>query len=111
MPDIPHYRIVHGVRIGLAFVITFLLLRLLRVPEGIWPLSTLVDMMRYAEQREAAGEWRETAAELRALMQEASAERPCEASICGYIWLSMELAQQLEELSDLLKVCTARVRE
>lgn len=29
-----HYRIVHGVRIALAFVLTFLLVRLLNVPEG-----------------------------------------------------------------------------
>ena len=29
-----HYRIVHGVRIGLAFILTFLLIRLLAVPEG-----------------------------------------------------------------------------
>ena len=27
-----HYRIVHGVRIGLAFILTFLLIRLLAVP-------------------------------------------------------------------------------
>lgn len=74
-------------------------------------IESLANMMRYGEPQEEAGELRETSDELRALMQEASAERPCEASICGYIWLSMELAQQLEELSDLLKVCTARVRE
>ncbi len=29
-----HYRVVHGVRIALAFVLTFLLVRLLNVPEG-----------------------------------------------------------------------------
>lgn len=29
-----HYRIVHGVRIALAFVLTFVLVRLLNVPEG-----------------------------------------------------------------------------
>ncbi len=32
-----HYRIVHGVRIALAFVLTFVLVRLLNVPEGTWP--------------------------------------------------------------------------
>lgn len=37
-----HYRIVHGVRIALAFVLTFVLVRLLNVPEGTWPLITLV---------------------------------------------------------------------
>lgn len=36
-----HYRVVHGVRIALAFVLTFLLVRLLNVPEGTWPLITL----------------------------------------------------------------------
>ena len=29
-----HYRVVHGLRIALAFVLTFLLVRLLDVPEG-----------------------------------------------------------------------------
>ena len=40
-----HYRIVHGVRIALAFVLTFVLVRLLNVPEGTWPLITLVVVM------------------------------------------------------------------
>ncbi|WP_436876854.1 FUSC family protein [Siccibacter turicensis] len=40
-----HYRIVHGLRIALAFVLTFLLVRLLDVPEGSWPLITLVVVM------------------------------------------------------------------
>jgi len=40
-----HYRIVHGLRIALAFVLTFLLVRLLEVPEGSWPLITLVVVM------------------------------------------------------------------
>lgn len=40
-----HYRIVHGVRIALAFILTFLLVRLLEVPEGTWPLITLVVIM------------------------------------------------------------------
>ncbi|CCJ85065.1 FUSC family protein [Cronobacter dublinensis] len=40
-----HYRIVHGVRIALAFIITFLLVRMLNVPEGTWPLITLVVVM------------------------------------------------------------------
>ncbi|VFT77217.1 inner membrane protein [Klebsiella aerogenes] len=40
-----HYRVVHGVRIALAFVLTFLLVRLLNVPEGTWPLITLVVVM------------------------------------------------------------------
>ena len=40
-----HYRIVHGVRIALAFILTFLLIRLLDVPEGTWPLITLVVIM------------------------------------------------------------------
>ncbi|VTR24072.1 Inner membrane protein yeeA [Serratia fonticola] len=40
-----NYRIVHGVRIGLAFILTFLLIRLLAVPEGTWPLITLIVVM------------------------------------------------------------------
>ncbi|MEX8922414.1 hypothetical protein AB8I24_08165, partial [Salmonella enterica] len=37
-----HYRIVHGIRIALAFILTFLLVRLFSIPEGTWPLITLV---------------------------------------------------------------------
>lgn len=40
-----HYRIVHGVRIALAFILTFLLVRLFNIPEGTWPLITLVVIM------------------------------------------------------------------
>jgi uncharacterized membrane protein YccC len=40
-----HYRVVHGCRIALAFVLTFVLVRLLNVPEGTWPLITLVVIM------------------------------------------------------------------
>ena len=40
-----HYRIVHGVRIALGFVLTFLLVRLCDIPEGSWPLITPVVVM------------------------------------------------------------------
>lgn len=40
-----NYRVVHGVRIALAFIVTFLLVRLLAIPEGSWPLITLVVVM------------------------------------------------------------------
>ncbi|EAA8371344.1 FUSC family protein [Salmonella enterica] len=40
-----HYRIVHGIRIALAFIFTFLLVRLFSIPEGTWPLITLVVIM------------------------------------------------------------------
>ncbi len=40
-----HYRIVHGIRIALAFILTFLLVRLFNIPEGTWPLITLVVIM------------------------------------------------------------------
>ena len=40
-----HSRVVHGCRIALAFVLTFVLVRLLDVPEGTWPLITLVVVM------------------------------------------------------------------
>ena len=40
-----HYRVVHGCRIALASVLTFVLVRLLDIPEGTWPLITLVVVM------------------------------------------------------------------
>lgn len=40
-----HYRVIHGVRVAFAFVLTFLLVRLVEVPEGSWPLITLVVVM------------------------------------------------------------------
>ncbi|MEA9391638.1 FUSC family protein [Acerihabitans sp. TG2] len=40
-----HYRIAHGLRIGLAFVLTFMIIRMLNIPEGTWPLITLVVVM------------------------------------------------------------------
>ncbi len=40
-----NYRIVHGVRIALAFILTFLLVRIMEIPEGSWPLITLVVVM------------------------------------------------------------------
>ncbi|MBW3759398.1 FUSC family protein [Aeromonas jandaei] len=40
-----HYRIVHGLRIALAFMLTFLLTRQLQLPESTWPLITLVVVM------------------------------------------------------------------
>ncbi len=40
-----NYRTVHGIRIALAFVLTFLLVRLFTIPEGSWPLITLVVVM------------------------------------------------------------------
>lgn len=51
------------------------------------------------EQRQAAaGQLAEIAGELKTLMQEVSLGQHGEAPIYGYVWLSMELAQQLEEL-------------
>jgi len=40
-----NYRVAHGIRIALAFVLTFVLVRLLNIPEGTWPLITLVVVM------------------------------------------------------------------
>ncbi|QDY42368.1 FUSC family protein [Candidatus Pantoea soli] len=40
-----HYRAVHGVRIAIAFVLCFLFVRLTEIPEGTWPLITLVVVM------------------------------------------------------------------
>src|SRR5471032_302170 len=40
-----HYRITHALRIALAFILTFLIVRLTAIPEGTWPLITLVVVM------------------------------------------------------------------
>ncbi|AHG18674.1 membrane protein [Chania multitudinisentens RB-25] len=74
-------------------------------------IESLVVMLRDGEQQGDTGELKEITVELKALMQEASVDQSCEAPIRGYMWLSMELVQQLEELSDLCKVCTARGQE
>lgn len=36
-----HYRIVHGTRVALAFLLTFLIIRLFTIPESTWPLVTM----------------------------------------------------------------------
>lgn len=40
-----HYRVLHGIRIGLTFVLTFLLTRLLNIPESTWAIVTTVVIM------------------------------------------------------------------
>ncbi len=40
-----HYRVVHGMRIALGFILTFMLVRFSQIPEGSWPLITLVVVM------------------------------------------------------------------
>ena len=40
-----NYRITHALRIALAFILTFLIVRLTHIPEGTWPLITLVVVM------------------------------------------------------------------
>ncbi|MFM2486570.1 FUSC family protein [Celerinatantimonas yamalensis] len=40
-----HYRVAHGIRIALSFVITFLAIRFSHIPEGSWPLITLVVLL------------------------------------------------------------------
>lgn len=40
-----HYRIVHGIRVGISFVLTLLMVRLSEIPEGTWPLITMVVVM------------------------------------------------------------------
>jgi uncharacterized membrane protein YccC len=40
-----NYRVVHGIRIALAFVLAFLIVRIFDIPEGSWPLITLVVIM------------------------------------------------------------------
>ncbi|EHI5874233.1 FUSC family protein [Salmonella enterica] len=40
-----HYKVVHAVRMALAFVLTFLAIRLFHEPEATWPLITMVVVM------------------------------------------------------------------
>lgn len=40
-----NYRIIHGLRIAIAFILTFLFIRLLNLPDHSWPLITLVVVM------------------------------------------------------------------
>jgi uncharacterized membrane protein YccC len=40
-----HYRSVHGVRIAIAFLLCFIFVRATGIPEGTWPLITLVVVM------------------------------------------------------------------
>ncbi len=40
-----NYRVTHGLRMGLAFVLTFIFVRLTHLPEATWPLITLVVVM------------------------------------------------------------------
>lgn len=40
-----HNRIVHGTRVALAFLLTFLIIRLFTIPESTWPLVTMVVIM------------------------------------------------------------------
>jgi len=40
-----NYRITHALRIAVAFLLTFLIVRLTEIPEGTWPLITLVVVM------------------------------------------------------------------
>ncbi len=64
-------------------------------------LESLAVLMRegpQAQRQAAAGQLAEIAGELKTLMQEVSLGQHGEAPIYGYVWLSMELAQQLEEL-------------
>lgn len=77
-------------------------------------LESLAEMMHKGpqeHQQAAVGQLSEIAAELKTLMQEISIGQHGEAPIYGYVWLSMELTQQLEELGDLLKVCTVAGHE
>lgn len=40
-----NYRMTHALRIAVAFILTFLIVRLTKIPEGTWPLITLVVVM------------------------------------------------------------------
>ncbi|CAD5360587.1 membrane protein [Enterobacter hormaechei] len=40
-----NYRKIHGVRVSISFVVTFLLIRLLKLPDHSWPLITIIVVM------------------------------------------------------------------
>ncbi|MDE4730362.1 MULTISPECIES: FUSC family protein [Klebsiella pneumoniae complex] len=40
-----NYRIIHAIRVSVSFVLTFLLMRLLKLPDHSWPLITIVVVM------------------------------------------------------------------
>ena len=55
-----HYRIVHGTRVALAFLLTFLIIRLFTIPESTWPLVTMVvimDLPRHCSNKPRSRAW------------------------------------------------------
>ncbi|EKN3737921.1 FUSC family protein [Yersinia enterocolitica] len=74
-------------------------------------LNTLSDSLRDgspAREREVAGELSEISTELKSLMLAVTQEQQIETPIYGYVWLSMELTKQLEELDDLINMTLRR---
>ena len=61
-----------------------------------------------AREREVAAELSEIAAELKSLMLAVTQGQQVETPIYGYVWLSMELTKQLEELDDLINMTLRR---
>lgn len=74
---------------------------------AIRTLNTLSECLRdgsIIHEREVADELSEIAAELKSLMLAVTQEQQVETPIYGYVWLSMELTKQLEELDDLINM-------
>ncbi|WP_411706389.1 FUSC family protein [Edaphovirga cremea] len=74
-------------------------------------LETLSDILRNGEpdrERDVMAEMNEVSSELKQLMQEVSASHNVEAPIYGYVWLSMEMTNQLKELGDLITMAMRR---
>lgn len=61
-----------------------------------------------AREREVTQELSEIASELKSLMFAVTQEQQVETPIYCYVWLSLELTKQLEELDDLINMTLPR---
>ncbi len=74
-------------------------------------LNTLSDSLRDgspAREREVVADLNVIASELKSLMLAVTQEQQVETPIYRYVWLSLELTKQLEELDDLINMTLRR---
>ncbi|CFQ30105.1 putative inner membrane protein [Yersinia bercovieri] len=74
-------------------------------------LNTLSDSLRDgspAREREVVADLNVIASELKSLMLAVTQEQQVETPIYGYVWLSLGLTKQLEELDDLINMTLRR---
>lgn len=74
-------------------------------------LNTLSDSLRdgsSAREREVVADLNVIASELKSLMLAVTQEQQVETPIYRYVWLSLELTKQLEELDDLINMTLRR---